>query len=307
MNIKFRRKIKRLVVYVLAFEGLRYRLWRLRNFSTTPCPHDGVYISSRPDRYGANSTPWLNALVLARVTGQPLYHHCSINCYRYRDSVIHRMLIENSQQSEHCPRCDLHEKAGWLYGQHAALMRHTHGKPLPDVIAESPLKETLFAYYRNAAHEKSWRPPVDPQSLLAVHVRMDDLRYRSKPDKQSFIGETELCELIRKLHDRYPRHHIHLITSPNASDIRTCDAVIDRSGVACSVSGSEDIDFDLYVMMCSDILILSRSTFGFIAALLHQGSAVYSYTNWTHFAELVGPYSPDGENANVSRYLKVLE
>jgi hypothetical protein len=264
LNIRLRRKTRQLAIYFLAFEGLRYRLWKRRNSSTVPCRHDGVYISSRPDRNGANSTPWLNALVLASVTDQPLYHHCSINCYRYRDSVVHRMLVENSQQTEHCPRCDLHGKAGWLHGQHAVLMQHTNGKPLPDVIAESPLKKIIFAYYRYAATANSWRLSDDPQSLIVVHLRIDDLKNRSKPGKQSFIGETELCDL-------------------------TCNSVIDRSGVARSVSGNQDIDFDLYSMMCSDILILSRSTFGFIAALLHQGSAVYSYTNRAHFAGLAGP------------------
>ncbi len=271
-----------------------------------PCSHGGIYISSRPDRYGANGTPWLNALTLASITGRPLYHHCSINCYRYRGSVIHRMLLENSQQTEHCPRCDLHGKAGWLYGQHALLMQHTAGRPLPDVIAESPLKELFFAHYRRAAAANSWRLLFDPQSLLVVHVRMDDLATRSKPDKQSFIGETELGALISRLHRKFPAHHIHLVTSPNAHDIALCDSVIERTGVACSVSGNHDIDFDLYTMMCSDVLILSRSTFGFIAALLHQGSAVYSYTNWTHFAELAGPYCPGSENAVRSKYLKVL-
>ena len=286
-------------------EYARFLLWKMPRLSVVACPHDGVFISSREDRYGANSIPWLNAIAVARVRNLPLYHHCSIDCFRFRDTVVHRLLVKNSIRARHCERCDLNGRDGWFYGQHKALLQYTDGNPLPDVIAESGLKQELFSYFRAAAEARGWTLPADCGEAIAVHVRLDDIKGREKPNKQGFIGEEKLVQLIVTLHAQYPHHAIRLVTSPNKTDFDICRRAIALSNVECSVSGSDDIDYDLYLMMCSDILILSRSTFGLVAALLHQGSAVFSYTTWTHFEELVGDYSPEGDNTNRSKVLTV--
>jgi len=307
MKLDRLRKSKTKLQRLLTLERLRYLLWKTFRFSAVDCPHTGVYISSRNDRYGANSIPWLNAVVLARISKQKLYHHCSIRCFRYRDTVIHQLLLRNSTQCKRCTRCDLHNTEGWFHGQHEKLMQHTGGKPLPDVIAESELKKEFFGYYRRESQIRHWTLPFDANELITIHVRLGDVKDKERPDKQGFIGEEKLVELIRKLHSQHPHHHIHLVTSPNKADIDTCQLVIEKSNVDCTVLGSDDVDYDLYLMMCSDVLILSRSTFCFVAALLHQGSSVFSYTRWIHFNELVGDYSADGTGGNRSKYLKILE
>lgn len=307
MQFKRRRKIAKKISAVLRFEKLRYVLWVKAQNRPVACPHDGIYISSRNDRYGANSIPWMNAIALARVQKLPLYHHCSVVCYRYRNSVIHRTLVDYAVRSRHCTTCDLHGKDGWFGAQHTLLMDHANGKPLPDVFADSGLKKELFDRYATEASARHWVLPVDPGRCVVIHVRLDDIRHQEKENKQGFIGEQNLRELIEKLHSRYPAHHIHLVTSPNKADIATCQAAVSSSNVDCTVSGNADIDYDLYLMMRSDILILSRSTFGFIAALLHQGSAVFSYTNWAHFEELVGAHYAGGNGTNRSNYIKVLD
>ncbi|MFT4561792.1 MAG: hypothetical protein ACI9BW_001534 [Gammaproteobacteria bacterium] len=307
MNLKRRRKIATKIHRWLTVEHIRYLFWSKFWRAEKICPHDGIYISSRKDRYGANSVPWLNALALARVTGQTLYHHCSTSCFKYRDSVMHRLLVKNSVASEHCGTCDLHEKAGWFHGQHEVLMQHTEGLPLPDVIAGSALKEEFFNCYRREAAAREWTLQRKSDSLIVIHVRLDDIKDHEKTNKQGFIGEDNLSRLITLLNGRYPDHQIHLVTSPNRRDINLCKSVIEKSNISCSVSGSDNIDYDLYLMMCSDVLILSRSTFCFIAGLLHQGSHVYSYTNWQHFEELIGPYPATGNDRNRSKVLSVLQ
>jgi hypothetical protein len=307
MSTKRRRKIAKKLRGWLRAEHIRYLFWNKFWRSARTCPHDGIYISSRQDRYGANSVPWINAITVARVTGQTLYHHCSTSCYNYRDSVIHQLLLSNSVPIQHCRRCDMHEMDGWFHGQHKILMKHTAGLPLPDVIAQSPLKEEFFDCYRREALDQQWTLPHKPDGLIVIHVRLDDIKDHEKVNKQGFIGEERLCQLITSLHARYAGHQIHIVTSPNPKDIRLCESVIEQSNVNCSVSGNDSIDYDLYVMMCSDILILSRSTFCFIAGLLHQGSHVYSYTNWQHFEELIGPYPATGNSQNQSKVLSVLQ
>jgi hypothetical protein len=306
MKLKRHKKVTLKIHRWLTAEHLRYLFWRKFWRFEKPCLHDGVYISSREDRYGANSIPWINAITLARLTGQTLYHHCSTSCYHYRDSVIHKLLIRNSAPSRHCPVCDLHEMDGWFHRQHEVLMQHTDGRPLPDVIAGSGLKEEFFNCYRREALEQRWTLPHESHDLIVIHVRLGDIKEHEKENKQGFIGEENLAQLITLLHGRYAEHQLHLVTSPDPKDIRLCESVVKRSNVKCSVSGNNNIDYDLYLMMCSDILILSRSTFCFIAGLLHQGSHVYSSTNWQHFEELIGPYPATGNNKVQSKVLSVL-
>jgi len=54
-----------------------------------------------------------------------------------------------------------------------------------------------------------------------------------------------------------------------------------------NILGSNDIDYDLYLMMTCKNLIISRSTFTFIPAIL-QENIVYTYEDWEHYRDLKG-------------------
>ena len=48
------------------------------------------------------------------------------------------------------------------------------------------------------------------------------------------------------------------------------------------------MDLDIYVMTLCKHFIITRSTFGFIPALLHK-NIVYSYDDWIHYKDLIQP------------------
>jgi hypothetical protein len=141
-----------------------------------------------------------------------------------------------------------------------------------------------------------------------VHVRLDDMSYKKKDKKQAFIGEGGLASLLEKLRAIYSEHEIIIVTSPLKQDIALCAKVISDSGVHnAKVLASKDIDYDLYIMMLADVLILSRSTFSFVSALLHQGAEIYSYETWTHLDELLGAYHNSAEGSFLSTQVKLLK
>ena len=110
--------------------------------------------------------------------------------------------------------------------------------------------------------------------------------------KQQFIGKDNLIYLINHLLNKFELD-IFLITTNNEIDKEICMECLKKSNfkmkreVSYYTLGSNDIDYDIYLMMTSKVLILSRSTFSFIPAILHK-NIVYTYTEWIHYFDLLG-------------------
>ncbi len=172
-------------------------------------------------------------------------------------------------------------------------------------------KGEIFDRFRAEAARSSWvLPPVGRKSI-GMHVRLDDLRdsvVRTAVEtrKQGFMGRAKLKELLRVLSRRFPGHDIHIVTSPNKEDRQLCAETATAAGVVCGIQASRNVDEDLFYLMNCDILVLSRSTFGFVAALLHQGSLVFTSDEWDHLDELLGRIPDAPEGASVSSKVKPL-
>ena len=273
-----------------SFKAYR-RVWTATRARGISCNKNGFFISSRGDRYGSNAIPWINAMSLTLATGRVLNHNCSIECFAHRKTVIHDALLRFSKPSRPYP--NLHRMEGWFQGQHAELMRLNGGVPLLDFVRSSGLNEKLYGLFLERAEKKNWNQDCHNLLKVTIHVRLDDLRDatdRMAPESrtQGFMGRDRLKELIALVHERFPYHKVQIITAPNPADLHLCRSIADSTRISCEISGSDDVDEDLFRMMNSDILIISRSTFGFIAALLHQGSQVYTETCWDHFDEFIG-------------------
>ncbi len=307
LKLERRRKIRRYLGY-LSLEKMRLSLWAKLQGKAPECKHDGYYISSKNDRYGSNSIPWINAITMAEITKKPLYHSCSNKCYRFKDTVMHQFLLEKSKPAKYCQPCNLVNRPGWLSSHVNELIDITNGQALPEVMKSSGIKDELFLFYQKRAEGEGWALDFVPDNTVIIHVRLDDMTFRTTENKQEFIGEDNLLKLIKKLNEKYPGHHLRLVTSPVKEDIALCIKIAKLSGVAAiSVCGNDDLDYDLYQMMCCDVLILSRSTFSFIPALLHQGKEVYSYEKWKHLDELLGVFHPNSRGESLSQLIKTLD
>ena len=55
------------------------------------------YYGCRDDRYGSNAIPWIAVMFLSQQENVPLYHNCSTCCNRYKNNIIHKMLLTHSK------------------------------------------------------------------------------------------------------------------------------------------------------------------------------------------------------------------
>jgi len=246
------------------------------------------YISARGDRYGANYAPAIPYLFLCEMIGTTLYHNCNPNCYT--DSLLHQYLLSKTETTTdlNIIKDDIYVNPGgwplrWISNQ---ILEKT-GKPLPDAFHDSKIYHDLRGMYLNKYGEKS---PVSNSAI--IHVRLDDRRDEEGGEYQGFIGQDNLINLINSVQRKF-QLNIFLMTANNEIDKEICANCLDKSlftmhtDSSHHVLGSDDMDYDYYLMMTSKVLIMSRSSFPFIPALLNENTA-YSYTEWIHYFDLLG-------------------
>jgi len=280
--------------------------------------HPSAYIiQSKSDRYGSNGVTWVGAMLLSHVNQIPLYHKCTDSCDKsksIRKSIYHKIL------THYCQRGTPPKNAKLIDGSHMStfvpLCRKIIHSDIPSAIDDFGFKSKWFRYFDNHARKKRWKLRWDPDTTIVVHVRLDDLApdtemesgptgrdqkkraQNSLERRQGYIGDDKLQMLIETLHDLFPNHAIHIVTAPNQRDIDRCEFVTEDIPYVKGVWGDCDKDYALWQMMRCDVLILSRSTFSFLAGFLHQGSFCFSSDNWNHRYEMVG-----NENETIWRVL----
>jgi hypothetical protein len=298
-----------LIIILLVYLIKYYTNYEYYDNKLIECDHKGIYISSRIDRYAANSIPWINAIMYSLIAKIPLYHQCTDECNKYINNICHKLLIKYSKQRLLCNKCDMHKKEGWITGQIYALMDITNNIPLPDILQKTGFKQICFNAFNNEAIKHKWKLHFNPENAIVIHVRLDDVRNRPHPikDHQKFIGKDKLIRLMKYLHNKYPTHTMHLITMPNKKDIEICQDIINTSNIKTSILGDNNIDYDLWQMMMSDILIMSHSNYSILAGLFHQGTTVYTYSRWVHFNDIIGAKYKTNNGQNISKVFKSLD
>ena len=165
-----------------------------------------------------------------------------------------------------------------------------HILPLLDLSLLLPLKISTLINYKDINFKKT----------IAIHLRMDDVANRSdycgkrcskyyrdiiNYDSQELHGivpfdyanlQAPLCfdklnNIISQAVTKYPTHEIIFVTSPD------CKLILPYKMIA-----NTDPNDDLYILQQSDVLILSRSTFAFAAAMFGNHSDVWCPL-WGHF------------------------
>ena len=266
----------------------------------------GYYISSRGDRYGSNNVPWIAAIFLCRLEGVPLYHNCSRKCKCWWKNLTHRYLMENCHVTRDINLLmnDLNndEKHIWAPEKISKILYNKYKKSLPDLFHNSDVYKEVNLIYEN--HFKTIREPNQKEIIekvsngCLIHVRLDDVSdtHARKGDKQGFIGQKYLKKLMINCHKRF-KLPIYLLTTPSKKDQKICiecynncknelDIPIDTD-MSEYVFGSENLEFDIYTMIKSKQLIISRSNFTFLPSMLHKNT-VYTYTYWRHYWDLIG-------------------
>ena len=97
-------------------------------------------------------------------------------------------------------------------------------------------------------------------------------------DDQACINEIKLEKLINKFNTEHPNKEIHIVYygKTNAS----IQNIIKKYNIA--THSNMDPDYDLWLLMNSNIVVLSKSTYSIVAGYFHKGSQVY-YPLWGTF------------------------
>lgn len=149
-------------------------------------------------------------------------------------------------------------------------------------------------------------PWHDNKNIICFHIRLDDqsntyiqtfnlasnyirklidkdemykYNYRKK-DKQTTIHYKIFENQIIKLKNKYPEKEIYIIKKGEfKKKYHNCyENIIKKYNLI--ISPSENEEEDIWKMMNSEILVLSKSTFPYISGFYHLGSTIY-YEKWS--------------------------
>jgi hypothetical protein len=254
--------------------------------------NDKLYISSRNDRYGANSIPWISMIYLSKILKKKLYHNChDIHCKKYSNNLVHKYLILNSNTTKdiNIINNDYNKLSNWSTSVICKKIYSIKNKVFPDVFHNSKESNEIFNLYHN-----KYKNNIDTNifNSIIIHIRLDDVAHRTEWDYQEFIGEENLIKLINYLYKKY-RKRIYFMMLPNIKDKELIYNILQKSNISKKykqkqfILGSQDMDYDLYLMMICKQLIISKSTFPFISALVNK-NIVYTTDDWIHYRDILG-------------------
>jgi hypothetical protein len=116
------------------------------------------------------------------------------------------------------------------------------------------------------------------------------------PDRQVAIDINKLENIINELRVKYPEKEIHIITklTNNINNKKYVDLCYKYN---IPIHSSDDYDYDLWLLINSEVLVLSKSTYSLVSGYFHQGSTVL-YPLWGIFAStgLYTKYDKSGWN-----------
>jgi len=166
------------------------------------------------------------------------------------------------------------------------------------------LSKFFFDFYNKKAQKERWSLPCDRKKLIAIHLRL-----RMSPAKigdtiknggyQNYCGVDHLEKVIRRLKEKYKNHKIYLIVDPRDladkknKKIAEIHKMLSDEGwddMQNNIIGSEELDKDLWIMMCADVLVCDGSNFSLYCAVLNQGSERY-IMKW--FRDIINYLSPE--------------
>lgn len=162
------------------------------------------------------------------------------------------------------------------------------------------LSKFLFDFYNKKAQKERWTLPCDRKKLIAVHLRlmMSPAKTHDTIEEggcQNYCGVDHLKKVILRLREKYKNHKIYLIVDPRfltgsystkkgrhfAKKNKKMEEIYKMlsdegwGDMKNNIIGSEDVDKDLWIMMCADVLVCDGSNFSLYCAVLNQGSERY--------------------------------
>ena len=262
-----------------------------------------IILKDRDDRYGSNTICKISNYILGIITNCEIYRYSKM---KYKYNLFSSPFIEFCKISN-----DKNITNIKIYGGIRGNCAYPVTLIKKDLISyfNENLKEKFIKTIDKKFIENKYKLPWNNNNnIICIHIRIDDqsnikdydgtkssnyIKQLIENDKisnydktkmgrdiQCPIREDKLEKLLEELKLNYSDKEIHIIYS---GDIKRYNKIINKYNII--LHSNKDIDYDLYLLINSDILILSKSFFSLIAGFYHKGSQVYAPI-WGSFTSL---------------------
>lgn len=260
-------------------------------------------LRERNDRFGSNFMNKMADFIFAKISNVNIYHSPD---FKYKNSVFSQPFLINSVINISSIPNTIESYVG---------IRGANAKPVillkQDLISyfRDNLKSQFLRIIYKRCFKKFKLPWKDNKNIICIHVRLDDVEnledYDGRPvsnyinkliegdkfeeydrnkmdkiglDTQRTINPKKLKNLVNELVRRYPRKKIHIVTFFKNKKIPVFLEKLQKK-FDLEIHSNDDPEKDLWLLMNSEILVLSKSTFSIVAGYYHLGNVVY-YPVW---------------------------
>lgn len=173
----------------------------------------------------------------------------------------------------------------------------------------------IRSYLLQHANQLKYKIPFNPQKTILIHLRLDDVKrwspgtdqtcnniYKNFINSNNFSACSKVCSyrqapininklisLINQAKAKYKDREVIIITSPG-----------EKINLPYKVISNKDPSLDLYLLCNSEVIITSRSTFGFMPLLFGIVKEAW-VPKWCHFA-MFGLTTKYDKNINLNYY-----
>ena len=111
------------------------------------------------------------------------------------------------------------------------------------------------------------------ETSIQEHFKKNNLVWCKRQEYQSAITLDKINNNIEIAKKQYPNYDIVIVSDPRTKSLIKLDYPI---------ISNRNMDLDLWIMINSNVLITSKSSFSLIAAFFHQGEKIF-FEKWGHF------------------------
>jgi hypothetical protein len=281
---------------------------------------DNIYLKHRNDRMGSNFFMQMGIFIFSKIHNLNLYYK---NDNKYINDMYFfpfknnsKLLTDNNisliphNVPKECFITDENKKnPTFMCDGIRGSSVHSVITSKQDTISyfNENLKDDCFKIIKEEANKRNFELPwKDNSNIICIHIRLGDvcknkdnnaksgfnqyskliedekwINYKKAPhDVQCPINSNKLEKLLIEFKEKYPKKEIYLIMNNNSVPKSYMD-LIEKYNLHYFTNNN--IDYDIWLMINCDILVLTKSTFPIISAYYFQGSQIY-YQIWPTIA-----------------------